>query len=113
MLEEIPLTIPSFLVTCDQKPRTMAFGRGSSMIQANDKSPIHASSAMTVLMVRSDSDSSRTECSSRPRLEGSPSCVETTVYALRALLQVGDVERTACLAQWLVQIKSGHEGFYI
>jgi CD109 antigen len=60
----------------------------------------------------SDSDSNRTECSSKPRLEGSPSCVETTAYALRALLQVGDEEKTACLAQWLVQIKSGNGGFY-
>ena len=51
-------------------------------------------------------------CPSRPRGEGSSSCVETTAYALRALLAVGDREKTVCLAQWLIQIKSGSGGFY-
>ena len=60
-----------------------------------------------------DSDSADpASCPSRPRGEGSSSCVETTAYALRALLAVGDREKTVCLAQWLVQIKSGSGGFY-
>ena len=60
-----------------------------------------------------DSDSADpASCPSRPRGEGSSSCVETTAYALRALLAVGDREKTVCLAQWLIQIKSGSGGFY-
>ena len=51
-------------------------------------------------------------CPSRPRGEGSASCVETTAYALRALLEYGDTEKTVCLAEWLIQIKSGSGGFY-
>jgi alpha-2-macroglobulin len=51
-------------------------------------------------------------CPSRPRGEGSSSCVETTAYALRALLAVGDSEKTVCLARWLVQVKSASGGFY-
>ena len=60
-----------------------------------------------------DSDSADpASCPSRPCGEGSSSCVETTAYALRALLAVGDRGKTVCLAQWLVQIKSGSGGFY-
>ena len=59
-----------------------------------------------------DQGSSTADCPSRPRGEGSASCVETTAYALEALLHVRDTEKTVCLARWLVQIKSASGGFY-
>lgn len=52
------------------------------------------------------------ECSSRPSGEGSAACVETTAYALLALLEAEDTTSTLCLAQWLVRIRSGSGGFY-
>ena len=30
-------------------------------------------------------------------------CVETTAYTLLALLEAGETDRTACLAQWLIK----------
>ena len=59
-----------------------------------------------------DSTANNSTCSSRPRGEGSSSCVETTAYALKALLAVEDTQTAVCLAQWLIQIKSGSGGFY-
>ena len=59
-----------------------------------------------------DQDSNAEDCPSRPRGEGSASCVETTAYALQTLVMVRDTELTVCLAQWLVQIKSASGGFY-
>ena len=59
-----------------------------------------------------DQDSSTADCPSRPRGEGSASCVETTAWALLTLTSFGDTELTVCLAQWLVQIKSASGGFY-
>ena len=52
------------------------------------------------------------ECAGRPSGEGSAACVETTAYALLALLEAEDTMSTVCLAQWLVRIRSGTGGFY-
>ena len=53
-----------------------------------------------------------TDCTGRPRSEGSAACVETTGYALLAILEGGDTQNTVCLAQWLVRIRSGNGGFW-
>ncbi|XP_064400639.1 C3 and PZP-like alpha-2-macroglobulin domain-containing protein 8 [Halichondria panicea] len=54
-----------------------------------------------------------TDCSGRPRAEGSAACVETTAYALLALRQVeGENQFTVCLAQWLIRIRGDSGGFY-
>ena len=59
-----------------------------------------------------DSGGQGTDCTGRPRSEGSAACVETTGYALLALLEGGDTQHTVCLAQWLVRIRSGNGGFW-
>ena len=59
-----------------------------------------------------DSGVQGADCIGRPRSEGSAACVETTAYALLALLEGGDTEPTVCLAQWLVRIRSGSGGYW-
>ena len=60
----------------------------------------------------SESEAAADECDGRPSGEGSAACVETTAYALLALLEAEDTTSTVCLAQWLVRIRSGTGGFY-
>ena len=38
-------------------------------------------------------------------------CVETTAYTLLALLEVGDTDRTGCLAQWLIKQQNSFGSF--
>ena len=59
-----------------------------------------------------DSGDQGTDCTGRSQSEGSAACVETTGYALLALLEGGDTQNTVCLAQWLVRIRSGNGGFW-
>ena len=60
----------------------------------------------------SDTGAADDECAGRPSGEGSAACVETTAYALLALLEAEDTSHTVCLAQWLIRIRSGTGGFY-
>lgn len=38
-------------------------------------------------------------------------CVETTAYTLLALLEAGDMDRTGCLAQWLIKQQNSFGSF--
>ena len=38
-------------------------------------------------------------------------CVETTAYTLLALLELGDTDRTGCLAQWLIKQQNSFGSF--
>ena len=51
------------------------------------------------------------DCTGRSRSEGSAACVESTAYALLALLRIGETQYVPCLAQWLVKVRSASGGF--
>ena len=47
-----------------------------------------------------------------PRMDRITSdCVETTAYTLLALLEAGETDRTACLAQWLIKQQNSFGSF--
>ena len=53
----------------------------------------------------------RCEGESPQRDQITSDCVETTAYTLLALLEVGDTDRTGCLAQWLIKQQNSFGSF--